>query len=62
VDARIHQHYEIGDGEADWEAFFRTLRDMDFDGIATVCVFGWEEKADGIHRRMLERATAEFAS
>jgi myo-inositol catabolism protein IolH len=62
VDARIHQHSEIGHGEVPWDEFFSTLRDMEFDGIATVCVFGWEETADDIHRRMLERVTAELAS
>ena len=54
VDARIHQHNEIGNGEVDWAEFFGALRDLEFDGIATVCVFGWEEHADDIHRRMLE--------
>jgi myo-inositol catabolism protein IolH len=61
VDARIHQHNEIGNGEVRWDEFFSTLRELDFDGIATVCVFGWEEHADEIHRRMLERVTAELA-
>ena len=42
--------------------FFGALRDLEFDGIATVCVFGWEEHADDIHRRMLERVTAELRS
>lgn len=60
VDARIHQHSEIGHGEVPWDEFFSTLRDMRFDGIATVCVFGWEETADDIHRRMLERVTSEL--
>src|SRR5919206_116149 len=55
VDARVHQHNEIGNGEVNWEEFFSTLRDGNFDGVATVCVFGWEEEADAIHRRMLER-------
>ena len=53
VDARVHQHNEIGHGDVDWDEFFATLRDVQFDGVATVCVFGWEEDADGIHRRML---------
>jgi myo-inositol catabolism protein IolH len=60
VDARIHQHNEIGNGDIDWAEFFGTLRDLRFDGIATVCVFGWEEDADGIHRRMLEKITSEL--
>ena len=60
VDARIHQHNEIGNGEVDWDAFFGALRDLSFDGLATVCVFGWEETKDAIHRRMLERLTTEL--
>ena len=51
VDARIHQHNEIGNGDINWDEFFSTLREVEFDGIATVCVFGWEETADDIHRR-----------
>lgn len=61
VDARIHQHNEIGHGDLDWDQFFTTLREVKFDGIATVCVFGWEENADDIHRRMLERVRKELA-
>jgi myo-inositol catabolism protein IolH len=62
VDARIHQHNEIGNGDVDWDEFFGTLRDIRFDGIATVCVFGWEENADDIHRRMLERVQGELGT
>jgi len=43
--ARIHQHLDIGQGEVDWDAFFDTLGKMRFDGIMTVCVFAWEERA-----------------
>jgi myo-inositol catabolism protein IolH len=43
--ARVHQHLDIGQGEVDWDQFFGTLADLDFDGIATVCVFSWEERA-----------------
>lgn len=60
VDARIHRHNEIGNGDIASDEFLDTLRDADFDGIATVCVFCWEEDADGIHRRILERVTKEF--
>ena len=60
VDARIHQHNEIGNGDIDWDQFFGTLQEVEFDGIATVCVFGWEETADDIHRRMLDRVTEEL--
>jgi myo-inositol catabolism protein IolH len=60
ADARIHQHNEIGNGEVAWDEFFTTLREMTFDGVATVCVFGWEETADDIHRRMLEKVRSEL--
>jgi myo-inositol catabolism protein IolH len=43
--ARVHQHLDIGQGEVDWDLFFSTLADVGFDGIATVCVFAWEERA-----------------
>jgi myo-inositol catabolism protein IolH len=43
--ARVHQHLDIGQGEVDWDAFFGTLGRMRFDGIMTVCVFAWEERA-----------------
>src|SRR5437588_12835669 len=43
--ARVHQHMDIGQGKVDWDLFFATLAEIGFDGIATVCVFGWEERA-----------------
>jgi myo-inositol catabolism protein IolH len=43
--ARIHQHLDIGQGEVDWDAFFAGLERNSFDGIMTVCVFAWEERA-----------------
>jgi myo-inositol catabolism protein IolH len=43
--ARVHQHLDIGQGEVDWDLFFSTLAEAGFDGIATVCVFAWEERA-----------------
>ncbi|RSM65558.1 protein iolH [Actinoplanes sp. ATCC 53533] len=42
---RVHQHLDIGQGEVDWDLFFGTLAEVGFDGIATVCVFAWEERA-----------------
>jgi len=53
--ARIHQHLDIGQGEVDWDLFFATLADVRFDGIATVCVFAWEERAAESCRYNLER-------
>lgn len=43
--ARIHQHLDIGEGEVPWDEFFGTLEKLRFDGIMTVCVFAWEERA-----------------
>jgi myo-inositol catabolism protein IolH len=43
--ARIHQHLDIGQGEVRWDEFFATLERVGFDGIATACVFAWEDRA-----------------
>lgn len=43
--ARVHQHMDIGQGEIDWDVFFKTLAEVKFDGIMTACVFAWEERA-----------------
>lgn len=51
--ARIHQHLDIGQGEVDWDRFFETLGRMQFDGIMTVCVFAWEERAHESSRHNL---------
>jgi myo-inositol catabolism protein IolH len=59
--ARIHQHLDIGQGEVDWDAFFGTLRELEFDGVATVCVFAWEERAVESSKFMLDRVTKELA-
>ncbi len=60
VDARVHQHAEIGRGEVPFDRVFATLREMAFDGIISVCVFGWHEDADNINRRMLTRIQQEL--
>ena len=62
VDARIHQHNEIGNGEVPWDEFFGYLRDARFDGRVAVSVFGWEENADEIHVRMRERIEKELGA
>ena len=52
--ARIHQHLDIGAGEVDWEAFFGTLAEIEFDGIMTSQVFAWDgERAVQSSRFML---------
>jgi myo-inositol catabolism protein IolH len=53
--ARVHQHLDIGQGEVDWDLFFQTLTETGFDGIATVCVFAWEERADDSARYNLSQ-------
>ena len=62
VDARIHQHNEIGNGEVPFDEAFSYLRETNYDGALSVCVFGWEENADEIHIRMRERLEAEFTT
>ena len=59
--ARIHQHLDIGQGEVDFEALFAGLREIDFDGILTTCVFAWEERADDSARSM-RRAIDELVA
>lgn len=60
--ARIHQHLDIGQGEVDWDAFFGTLRELGFDGVATACVFAWEERAKESSAFMLDRIRKELAA
>lgn len=60
ADVTVHQHNEIGNGEVPWDEVFQTLREVGFDGVLSVCVFGWHETADEINRRMLERLRHEF--
>lgn len=58
---RVHQHLDIGQGEVPWETFFGTLEELRFDGIMTVCVFAWEDRAEDSSRHNLteiQRRTA----
>jgi len=59
--ARVHQHLDIGQGEVDWDLFFATLAEVDFDGIATVCVFAWEERAEDSARYNLSQVNQYLA-
>jgi myo-inositol catabolism protein IolH len=45
LDCRIHQHFDIGAGELDWAEAQAALRGVSFDGIATVQVFFWPDRA-----------------
>jgi myo-inositol catabolism protein IolH len=60
--ARIHQHLDIGQGDVPWDAFFDTLQDLRFDGIATACVFAWEERARESSSFMLQEITRRLAA
>ena len=60
---RIHQHLDIGQGEVDWDLFFGTLENLEFDGIMTACVFAWEDRAYESSKFMREeigRRTADW--
>ncbi|GLP86806.1 sugar phosphate isomerase/epimerase family protein [Tritonibacter mobilis] len=50
---RVHQHLDYGEGEIDWDLFFKTLADLKFDGVLSNCVFGWEDRAEDSARFML---------
>ncbi|WP_431686785.1 sugar phosphate isomerase/epimerase family protein [Hahella sp. NBU794] len=61
--ARVHQHLDIGQGEIDWDVFFQTLREIDFDGVLSSCVFAWEERAEsssGFMREEIQRYVDKY--
>ena len=60
ADVTVHQHNAIGQGEVPWDDVFSALREVRFDGVVSVCIFGWHEKADEYNRAALERLTAEL--
>ena len=54
--ARVHQHLNIGEGEIDWDVFFKTLAEVGFDGLMTSQVFAYlPEVADECSRLMHDR-------
>ncbi len=59
--ARVHQHLDMGQGEVPWDVVFETLGEIGFDGIMTVCVFAWEERADDSARVNLEKINGYLA-
>lgn len=42
----IHQHLNPGEGEVNFEALYRKLREMKFDGIVTNSVFAYPDKPE----------------
>ncbi|MDU3078447.1 MAG: sugar phosphate isomerase/epimerase, partial [Mixta calida] len=53
VDAAVHQHVGVGEGEVDFTTLFKTLREMDFanrtykvggESIIASALFGYPEK------------------
>jgi myo-inositol catabolism protein IolH len=54
--ARVHQHLNIGEGEIDWDLFFKTLSEIGFDGLMTSQAFAYlPDKAAESSRLMHER-------
>jgi myo-inositol catabolism protein IolH len=51
----VHQHLNIGQGELDWDTFFRTLAEVKFDGMVSNSVFAWPDKAEQSARFMLQK-------
>lgn len=45
ADVRVHQHLDVGQGEVDWQCVFETLASEHYEGVLTVCVFAWPDKA-----------------
>lgn len=61
--ARVHQHLDVGQGEVDWSEFFGSLGRLGFDGIMTVCVFAWEDRAResaAFNREQIEQYTKDW--
>ncbi|MFY0409409.1 sugar phosphate isomerase/epimerase family protein [Solicola sp. PLA-1-18] len=53
--ARVHQHMEIGRGDVDFDTAFAALAAVGFDGSISASVFGWDEVADEVNVRMIEK-------
>jgi myo-inositol catabolism protein IolH len=56
--ARVHQHLDMGEGEINWDTFFKTLSEIGFDGVLSSCVFAWEERAEDSSRFMRDEIQA----
>lgn len=69
VDATVHQHLAIGEGEVDFDKLFATLRKMDFanrtfkvggESIIVAAMFGYPEKMDTQAVAVRERIEKEL--
>ena len=60
VDARVHQHAEPGSGDVPFDVLFESLKEVNFDGVFSVCIFGFLDIADEANRRVLETLRTEF--
>lgn len=58
--ARIHQHMELGSGDVPIDEVFAALAEIGFDGSVSASVFGWDEEADEVNRRMIETIKGLF--
>jgi len=64
---RVHQHLDIGQGEVQWDVFFKTLNKLGFGdsdrNVLTSCVFAWEDRAEDscrFMRRTIDSYTADW--
>jgi myo-inositol catabolism protein IolH len=57
---RIHQHFDIGAGELEWRPIAQGLEAAGFDGILTVQVYFWEERAESSFRANRDAADRLF--
>jgi sugar phosphate isomerase/epimerase len=44
--------------KADYDTVFAALAAVEFDGVISSCVFGWEEDARGVSERQRDKALA----
>jgi myo-inositol catabolism protein IolH len=58
----VHQHLDVGQGEVDFEAFFKALERNGFDGIVSSCVFAWEDRAAASSTYMRETISSYLAT
>ena len=59
--ARVHQHLKIGDGDINWDEFFRGLAEIGFydrpDTVMVSSVFAEDENANDVSRYQLKTMT-----